>query len=134
MSNLREKKPDMLDECKCGHPFEEHDWGAWKKKEADCLVEDCACTKFKVNNECLREKIIEICLLGWDEEVCKCEECLGRANKRADQILSLFREEIEGAKNPFVGYIDVIENIRMAKEQGFERFRQVMLEKIKEVK
>ena len=86
----------------------------------------------------MREKIIEICLpewgRGWDEEVCKCEECLSRANKRADQILSLFREEIEGAKNPFVGYIDVIENIRMAKEQGFERFRQVMLEKIKEVK
>jgi len=30
---------------------------------------------------------------------------------------------VEDIKNPFVGYIDAFENIRMAKEQGFERFR-----------
>lgn len=44
----------------------------------------------------LRDRITEICLpewgRGWDEEVCKCKECLDRANKRANQILSLFAE------------------------------------------
>lgn len=45
-------KPDMLDKCKCGHTFEEHDWGAWEKGEAGCLVTDedeklCQCEQFE---------------------------------------------------------------------------------------
>lgn len=39
-------------------------------------------------------------------------------------ILDIDPEEI---KNPFEGYIDVTENIRMAKSQGFERFRKLLL-------
>ena len=35
--------------------------------------------------------------------------------------------------NPFVGYIDVIENIRMAKEQGFERFREKLVKLVEEI-
>lgn len=44
--------PEMTDECKfCGHLFEEHDWGAWKKMEAGCLAEKnsrlCSCENFE---------------------------------------------------------------------------------------
>lgn len=36
------------------------------------------------------------------------------------------KKVIETIENPFEGYIDVIENIRMAKSQGFERFREAL--------
>ena len=36
-------------------------------------------------------------------------------------------KEIEG-NNPFVGYIDVVENIRMAKEQGWNRVAEFLKE------
>ncbi len=36
------------------------------------------------------------------------------------------KKVIEIIENPFEGYIDVIENIRMAKSQGFERFREAL--------
>lgn len=44
-------KPDMLDVCKCGHHFEEHDWGAYRNLRTSftsaCLVEDCDCMDYK---------------------------------------------------------------------------------------
>ena len=40
-------------------------------------------------------------------------------------------EQILKMPNPFVGYVDVVENIRMAKEQGFERFRQELQTEVK---
>ncbi len=41
----------------------------------------------------------------------------------SNQILSYLKAEVEKMENPFEGYIDVVENIRMAKSQGFERFK-----------
>ena len=47
-------KPKMLAICKCGHTFEEHDWGAYDKNEAECLVLDektdgkCPCKNFEM--------------------------------------------------------------------------------------
>ena len=40
---------------------------------------------------------------------------------------------IKEMKNPFVGYVNVTENIRMAKEQGFERFRGYLKKLIEEM-
>ena len=37
-----------------------------------------------------------------------------------NHIISLL-PTVKLRKNPFVGYIDVVENIRMAKEQGYDR-------------
>ena len=78
----------------------------------------------------LREGIIEICLpewgRGWDEEVCKCEECLGRANKRADQVLSLVCKEIEGVEFP-----DWMCPVDGRPCGGAEKARQFILEKIR---
>ena len=38
-------QPNMLDVCKCGHPFEEHDWGAYSNLRthytSTCLVDGC---------------------------------------------------------------------------------------------
>ena len=53
-----------------------------------------------------------------------CGSCSGNcrliARKAEDEML---RQAME-LPNPFIGYVDVIENIRMAKEQGFERYRR----------
>lgn len=39
------RQPDMLDVCKCGHLFEEHDWGAYSnlrtRYTSACLVVEC---------------------------------------------------------------------------------------------
>ena len=36
------------------------------------------------------------------------------------------KQVVENIENPFEGYFDVAENIRMAKSQGFERFRHAL--------
>lgn len=37
--------------CKCGHPLEEHDWGAYDNPNTEwepaCLVEECSCSHFE---------------------------------------------------------------------------------------
>ena len=38
--------PKMDSICECGHYFEEHDWGAYKKNEASCCVVRCKCKNF----------------------------------------------------------------------------------------
>ena len=38
--------------------------------------------------------------------------------------------DIDEIENPFEGYFDVTENIRMAKSQGFERFRKILQSKL----
>ncbi len=44
------EKPNLLEECECGHPLEEHDWGAYNNPETEwlpvCLVEGCKCENF----------------------------------------------------------------------------------------
>lgn len=46
--------PDMLDVCKCGHPFEEHDWGAYSnlrtRYSSACAVEGCQCGDFRLKH------------------------------------------------------------------------------------
>lgn len=41
---------DLLQECICGHPLEEHDWGAYLKPHPEwkpaCLVQGCDCEEF----------------------------------------------------------------------------------------
>ena len=43
-------QPSMTDLCKCGHLFEEHDWGAYKNLRtlysAGCLVGKCQCEDY----------------------------------------------------------------------------------------
>jgi len=60
--------------------------------------------------------------LDWQDEIRKSHKFV------ADNAVKKIVGDI---KNPFVGYIDAFENIRMAKEQGFERFRQALKELIK---
>ena len=44
-------KPNMDDVCKCGHYFEEHDWGAYRNLRTPycsaCLVDECQCEDFQ---------------------------------------------------------------------------------------
>jgi len=50
----------MLDMCKCGHRFEEHDWGAYSDiltpLGAACLVEGCQCMDFNKNKRIIEKK------------------------------------------------------------------------------
>lgn len=43
--------PDMVDECLCGHLFEEHDWGAYSNLRtrftSECCVAGCSCGDFR---------------------------------------------------------------------------------------
>ena len=58
-------EPDMLDVCKCGHSFEEHDWGAYSNLRTSytsaCLVVDCSCIDFRSEEDaqkCSDNKIL----------------------------------------------------------------------------
>ena len=64
----------------------------------------------------------------WDVDNQPCPEDTEHYVRRA-VAEAAYRETlkmINELENPFEGYIDVIENIRMAKSLGFERFRQAL--------
>ena len=55
------------------------------------------------------------------------------ARKASDYTFKCIFDWLDKIENPFEGYIDVIENIRMAKSQGFERFRVDIHRALKEI-
>jgi len=83
----------------------------------------CAPSKEQVEEYLAEPDDAIAALLSLEEKqlVAKC--ILYGRNIAQEQLKDAVRQATE-LPNPFVGYVDVVENIRMAKEQGFERYRQ----------
>ena len=54
------------------------------------------------------------------------------AQAQLDRVREKVLHHIKVLPNPFEGYVDVVENIRMAKSQGFERFREALKSQLEE--